>query len=670
MPIASPQRDARRTQMEDQLVAQRRQETLRRNELEAGLDRWAGALAAQLADAPRTHVLEVVDFESTGSTDSHRILADGSVLLVGDDPPDRDTYKVRVRTSVSGIRALRLDALTDDSLPGRGPGRGDAQRPNFIVSSFRVSITAVEGRPASEVALRSAKADHSQPRWEVAEALDEDPKTGWGIGPRFGEPHWAVFETKETLDATGGKELLIEIDQQYGRALCLGRFRLSAITGNPSQEAAPAELARLLKLSPERWSASDRRQLLEYRASRDAGLQKVRQETTRLRRAIEALASDTTLVMQELAQPRPTAVFVRGDYRSPGEPVRPGTPAVLHPLRVGQAISPDGAQGSQQSASRDQGVPPNRLALAHWLVDAANPLVARVTVNRWWAEIFGQGIVPTVEDFGIKGEFPSHPELLDWLAVEFSQRGWSMKHVLRTIVLSATYRQSSRVTPALLAAGDRQELLARGSRLRMEAEMIRDNALAIAGLLNVKPGGPSIRPWQPEGTWTKVGGQAYEYVVSPGDEKYRRGIYVVLKRGAPYPSLVNFDASARLACTVKRSRTNTPLQALTLLNDPVYVEAALGLARRIVTERPEASTDARLEHAFRICTARRPSPAELQTLRKLFLEQREASRRDAQSARRLMGEVAVPANVSLEEFAAWYSVATTLLNLHETITKG
>ena len=200
--------------------------------------------------------------------------------------------------------------------------------------------------------------------------------------------------------------------------------------------------------------------------------------------------------------------------------------------------------------------------------------------------------------------------------------------------------------------------------------MIRDNALAIAGLLSLRPGGPSIRPWQPDGTWTKVGGQAYEYVVSPGDEKYRRGLYVILKRGAPYPSFVNFDATARLACTVKRSRTNTPLQALTLLNDPVYLEAALGLARRIVTECPEASTDARLEHAFRIATARRPNPVELQTLRKLFQEQRAASGRDPQSARRLMGEFVVPNGVSPEEFAAWYSVATTLLNLHETITKG
>jgi hypothetical protein len=364
---------------------------------------------------------------------------------------------------------------------------------------------------------------------------------------------------------------------------------------------------------------------------------------------VQQLAPDTTLVIRELAKPRPSAVFIRGDYRSPGEPVTPGTPSVLHPHPPGSG---------------------NRLTLARWLVDPSNPLVARVTVNRWWAEIFGQGIVPTVEDFGIKGEPPSHPELLDWLAVEFRERGWSMKHILRTIVLSATYRQSSRVSQALLAADDGNRLLARGPRFRMEAEMIRDNALAISGLLSLKQGGPSIRPYQPDGTWTKVGGQAYDYIVSPGEEKYRRGVYVILKRGAPYPSFVNFDASGRLACTVKRSRTNTPLQALTLLNDPVYVEAALSFARRIVDECPDTSADARLNYAFRISTARRPNGAELAILRKLFAEQLAASGRDAAAARRLIGDAAVPKNISPAEFAAWYSVATTLLNLHETITKG
>jgi Protein of unknown function (DUF1553) len=225
----------------------------------------------------------------------------------------------------------------------------------------------------------------------------------------------------------------------------------------------------------------------------------------------------------------------------------------------------------------------------------------------------------------MQGAPPSHPELLDWLAVEFMESGWSMKGLLREIVLSATYRQSSRVTPELLKRDPQNRWLARGPRFRMDAEMIRDNALAVAGLLYLKKGGPPIRPPQPEGLWIKVGGERYDYDVSPGAEKYRRGIYVVLKRAAPYPGLATFDATARLTCTVKRSRSNTPLQALTLLNDPVYVEAALALVRRIINETPGAAVEPRLEHAVRLCVARAPRPPEIAVLRALHEAQRSAA---------------------------------------------
>jgi hypothetical protein len=353
--------------------------------------------------------------------------------------------------------------------------------------------------------------------------------------------------------------------------------------------------------------------------------------------------------MQELSEPRKSTVFQRGDYRNPGAAVRPGTPAVLHRM-------PDG--------------PANRLTLARWLVDRDNPLTARVHVNRLWAELFGRGLVSTVEDFGVKGEPPTHPELLDWLAVEFMDNGWSVKKLLRTVVTSATYRQASRLTPELLARDDQNKLYARGPRFRMDAEMIRDNALAAAGLLSLKQGGPPIRPYQPDGLWTKVGGERVEYIVSPGAERYRRGIYVVWKRASPYPSFVNFDANARFACTVKRSRSNTPLQALTLLNDPVYVEAALALAGRILTERKEASVEERLRYAFRLCLAREPRDAEVAILRRLLDRQREANAVKPAAVKALLGSFPVPASCTAEELAAWYAVATALLNLDETITKG
>jgi hypothetical protein len=247
---------------------------------------------------------------------------------------------------------------------------------------------------------------------------------------------------------------------------------------------------------------------------------------------------------------------------------------------------------------------------------------------------------------------------------------WSMKKLVRTMVTSATYRQSSNVSPELLTRDDQNKLYARGLRVRMDAEMIRDNALSIAGLLSKKQFGPPIRPYQPDGLWVKVGGARVDYVVSPGEDRYRRGIYVVLKRGAPYPSFVTFDGSARLACTAKRSRSNTPLQALTLLNDPVYVEAAQALATRTLGDLPAGDVEDRINHMFRVCVAREPTTRERDSLRKLYDSQLQAASADPKSTDTLVAGVRLPDGVSRQELAAWYAVATVLLNLDETITKG
>lgn len=391
-----------------------------------------------------------------------------------------------------------------------------------------------------------------------------------------------------------------------------------------AMKSVPEPVKKAIARQPEKWTEKEEKTLLDFCVEQDGSSQKLGKQLNKIERDLKAAQPDTTLVMIELEEARPTHIFERGNYQSPGELVQPGTPQSLHPL-------PEG--------------PANRLTLARWLASQENPLVARVVVNRWWAEIFGQGIVSTEEDFGIKGELPTHPQLLDWLAVELMENGWSRKKLLREIVLSATYQQSSNMTPKLLEIDDQNKLLARGPRLRMDAEMIRDNALAISGLLSLKQFGPPIRPYQPDGIWTKVGGQKYNYQVSPGDEQHRRGIYVVLKRGSPYPSFLNFDATSRLACTVQRSRTNTPLQALTLLNDPVYVEAARALSQRVQSEARGLSLDEQLQYAFQLCTARTPTDPELATLRKLI----ELYPDDTDKA--------------------WFHVATALLNLHETITK-
>jgi hypothetical protein len=626
MTLERPAQAAARHVLQDALGQIRREIADRRRTLEADLDDWAGTRGPNLAKAPQSSVLAIRDFDSREGT-AAKLLDDGSVLLT-DDPPDRDTYVITTETDLTDIRAFKLEALTDPALPGSGPGRGDAKRPNFVLNTFSVHAAPRGSTSESQpVRLIQARASFSQAKFDVAAAIDDDSKTAWAIAPRFGTAHWATFSTESPIGFPGGTTLTFTLVQEFGGARTIGRLRLSAISGDPESEQIPTAIAAVLRTPPGGWSAQDRARLLDDRASRDPRTRECRQQVERLEKELAAIASETTQVMQELDRPRTSQLFRRGDYRTPGEQVEPATPAFLHPL-------PDG--------------PRNRLTLARWLVARDNPLVARVTVNRWWAELFGHGLVSTAEDFGLKGEAPTQPELLDWLAVEFMDSGWSMKRLLRTIVLSATYRQASQATPAERARDDRNRLLARGPRFRMDAEMIRDNALAIAGLLSLEHGGTPIRPYQPDGLWTKIGGEKYDYIVSPGTDRYRRGIYVVWKRAAPYPSFINFDAPERMTCAVKRSRSNTPQMALTLLNDPVYVEATESFARRVLAEVPQDDTELRLRHAFRLCTARWPDEAELQVLRRLEMRQRAASR---------------------SEFPIWFAVASVLLNLDETITK-
>jgi len=603
---------------------------VREKELARNAEDVEAKLLAESEDRGQQHVLEVAEFESAAGS-AHRVLEDRSILISDDNVPATDTYTVMVRTPLSGITGIKLEALTDPSLPGEGPGRGDASRPNFVLNEFTVTASRTDGSGKSvPVKFAKATASFSQKNFLVEELLTDskgDKQSGWAINPEFHKPHWALFECAQPVGFSGGTTLQFKLVQNYGAGRTIGRLRLSAFTGRIGGEPLPADLVAALAMPRAGRTPAQAKKLADYLATQDRPLVSLREQLRQAELRLLGLKTEQTLVMQELAEPRMSTMFNRGVYTDRGAAVQPGMPAVLN---------------------APAGEPRTRLDLARWLVSRENPLTARVVVNRWWAELFGRGIVGTVEDFGLKGEMPTHPELLDWLAVEFMDGGWSMKKLLRTVVTSATYRQSSRITPEMLARDDQNKLLARGPRLRLDAETIRDNALAIAGLLSLKQGGLPIHPPQPDGLWDKVGGQKYDYVVSPGEEKYRRGIYVVLKRGAPYPSFVNFDANARMACTVKRSRSNTPLQALTLLNDPLYVEAAQALARRIAAEKPQALPEDRIRHAFVLTLARTPKEAEAQALRELYEAQKAAG----------------------GEAAAWYAVATALLNLDETITKG
>jgi hypothetical protein len=360
-----------------------------------------------------------------------------------------------------------------------------------------------------------------------------------------------------------------------------------------------------------------------------------------------AVQPTTTLVLKEQA-PRPTHVLVRGNHKNPAERVQPGTPARLHPFKPG--------------------LPANRLGLARWLVDADNPLVGRVTMNRLWGRLFGTAIVETSEDFGVQGELPTHPELLDWLAVEFADRKWSFKAMHRVIVTSATYRQSSVVRPELRQRDPFNRLYARGPRLRLSAEAVRDNALAVSGLLNRKLGGPSVFPYQPEGIWFNPY-SADRWKQSQGGDQFRRGLYTFWRRTAPYATFMAFDAPSREVTCDRRPRTNTPLQALATLNDKAFVQAAAALARRILTEVKGDEKD-RAAHGFRLCLARTPRPAELEVLLELYRENREKYRKNVAAAK-LLAAADLPPAPALDpaELAAWTVVANVLLNLDETITR-
>jgi hypothetical protein len=316
----------------------------------------------------------------------------------------------------------------------------------------------------------------------------------------------------------------------------------------------------------------------------------------------------------------------------------------------------------------------NRLGLAKWLVDPANPLTARVAVNRYWQLHFGTGIVKTAEDFGSQGEPPSHPELLDWLATEFVRSNWDVKAMQRLMVTSTAYRQSSHVTPDLQERDPENRLLARGPRFRLPAEMVRDNALAVSGLLVEKVGGASVMPYQPKGLWEETAyGDVYTaqtYEQGHGDDLYRRSMYTFWKRTSPPPALITFDAPDREKCTARRAVTNTPLQALVLLNDPTYIEAARVLAEKMIRE-GGADPARRIRYAFRLATARDPNAKELQVLRELERAESAEYRRNKDAAGKLVGvgEAKVGAKVDASELAAWTTVASTILNLDETITR-
>ncbi len=565
------------------------------------------------------------------------VLPDDSVLASG-DMSKRDVYTLTLRGDFAGTTAIRLEALPDDRLPKGGPGRVYYEGPHGEFHLSEIVVT-VNGQPAK---FASASQTFANGKFTATAAIDGDPQTGWGINGGQGKRHVAVFVFEKPLPAT--KELRLELVFERYYAAGLGRFRIATTTAkSPQASSLPAEIESLLLQPDGSLTDADRLTLRRHFLATTPILAAARREIDALRKSLPAYP--TTLVMEERPRnnPRPTFLHHRGEFLQARERVEPITLAVLHPF--------------PKDAPRD------RLGFARWLVSRDNPLTARVTVNRQWAAFFGNGLVRTTEDFGLQGELPSHPGLLDWLAVEFMEDGWSLKRLHRWIVLSATYQQSSRVTPALLERDADNRLLARGPRVRLEAELIRDSVLSASGLLSHKVGGPSVFPPQPasvttEGTYGKL-----NWVASQGEDRYRRGLYTFVKRTAPFAMLSTFDGPSGEACIARRDVSNTPLQALTLLNDVVFTEAAQATGRLVMAQ--SGSIEQRVGWIFRRFLIRPPSDGEVKALVGFVTSQTARFRERPADAKKLAGDG--PGDVA--ERAAWVALVRVLMNLDEFVTR-
>jgi hypothetical protein len=626
-------------------------------------------------DQPHWTVLPV---RQIGEHNQHYFyLKDDSVLAQGYAPTlFQETFQAT--TDLKEIRAFRLELLNDANLPAGGPGRSFMG--TCALTEFKVEVAEAKN-PGNKtrVKLEKASSDYANPERSlesnyddrskrrrvtgpVEYAIDGKDETAWGIdaGPgRRNVPRNAVFSTSQNVAQPGGTIVTFRLVQRHGGWNSddhmnnnLGRFRLSVCgDGNATADPVPREVRTILAIPRENRTNEQQRTLFSYWRTTVADWREANAWIEELWQGWPKGA--TTLTLVQRADPRETHVLKRGEFLKPGKVVTPGVPEFLHPLA-------------------DPKAPANRLTLAKWLVDRRSPTTARVFVNRIWQAYFGTGIVATPEEFGLQGEKPSHPELLDWLAVEFMESGWNIKHLHRLIVHSAAYRQSSRVTPELLEKDPQNRLLARGPRLRVDAEIVRDIALSASGLLDPELGGPSVFTPAPSFLFMPPASYGpFNWVQAQGHDRYRRALYTFRRRSTPYPMLSTFDAPNGDFSCPRRNRSNTPLQALTTLNEPIFLDCARALAARALKE--GGKTDAeRLTYAFRLCVSRQPEAAEQATLQTLLAKER---RRIANGVVNAV-EVAtgskngpLPDGLRADELSAYTIVSRVLLNLDETITK-
>lgn len=591
--------------------------------------------------------------------------ADGAILATGPNPAT-ETYTLQFSKLPAGVTALRIEVLPDDSLPQKGPGR--AGNGNFVLSELTAKVRTAAGEQS--VPLQNATATYEQTgaaganpygRWAVAAAIDADARGrtwGWAVMEQVGRSQTAVFETATDLTLPEGAVLSLVLDQNLDNpGHNIGCFRVFASTAPrplKASEAIPAEIAVLVAIPSAERSEQQTKTLAAWYRSTAPQLQAEREQLAaaeKERAGIES-ALPSTLITESVA-PRMVRILPRGNWMDEsGEVVTPALPAVF---------------AREPAADRRL----TRLDLAKWIVAADNPLTARTTVNRLWKVLFGAGLSRRLDDLGAQGEWPSHPQLLDYLAAEFQAGGWNLKQLIRSIVLTRAYQRSSRGDAGLREADPGNRWLARQGRFRLDAEFVRDNALEISGLLVKSVGGRSVRPYQPAGYWAYLNFPTREWQNGSGQELYRRGLYTHWQRQYLHPSLLAFDAPSREECTADRNRSNTPLQSLVLLNDPTYVEAARAFAERILRE--GGSTDeARISFAFRRAVSRDAETDEVAVLKQLLQKHLADYAAEPASVEAILKTGALPVSEQTDRtrLAAWTSVARVILNLHEVMTRN
>jgi hypothetical protein len=618
---------------------------------------WARNFPARLP----WRALTPVAARAAGSTPV-RLTEDGGIE-VGPGPA-KETYTVEVPLPPGEVfHALRLESLPGGGAwpvarvrvavqPAAVPG-GDAKAAGAKPRELKLVLAAAE--PA-QAGLDATSLVADSPRRPAAKARKTPARSNWQGGAAGAkEPRALVLVPERPVSLPAGERLVFTIEQPAGAARSAATtLRIGAVSDPqaPVHARVPAGLRAALRLPEAERTAAQRDRLVDFFVREVAPeLAGDRKRLATLRQSLADMPRQSTPILRELPaeKRRRTHVQLRGNFQSLGEEVAPGVPAAWHPFPAGEPV--------------------NRLTVARWLVSPDNPLAARVLANRLWEGIFGLGLVRTTEEFGAQGERPSHPELLDWLATEVVAGGWEMKRFLRLLVTSAAYRQSAKVTPEALAADPENRLLSRGPRVRLAAEMVRDQALAVSGLLSAQLGGPSVRPFQPAFDLRAAFGGALDWKTSAGADRLRRGLYTEWRRSSPYPSMVTFDAPNREVCTLRRNRTNTPLQALVTLNDPVYVEAAQALGRLIA--HGGAPPEEKARDGFRRVLLRPPHAGEVAALVALYRDALAAYTREPELAAAFNAgpDQPPPATIPAPELAAWTAVANVLLNLDETLMK-